>query len=248
MGRQVATPLLRRIELDGQAIDYRLRHTRRRTVGLRIDDAGLRVAAPLRMSQARVDAFLRDHRGWVLDTLAQWAARPQPARIVLTDGACFPLFGAPCRIVVRSGRQAARWAHMDDGGERLEVHCAAGQSVPRAVMKALRARALADFTARVARDAAHLGRPMPEVRLTNARTRWGSCSARAIRLNWRLAMLPEALVDYVVAHEVAHLVHMNHSPAFWAVVESLDPTAQAARRQLRELGQNLPELIESAPV
>ena len=115
----------------------------------------------------------------------------------------------------------------------------------RAAVRAIQAFALSHFEARVAEFAARLGVRPPPVRLTSARTRWGSCSARAIRLHWRLIHLPAALVNYVVAHEVAHLQHMDHSPAFWAVVERLYPDARSARRQLREAGRSLPELIDA---
>jgi hypothetical protein len=85
------------------------------------------------------------------------------------------------------------------------------------------------------------------VRLSSARTRWGSCSSRSgIRLHWRLIHLPPALIDYVVAHEVAHLLEMNHSPRFWAVVERLYPDWRAARADLRKAAAGLP-VIAAAP-
>jgi predicted metal-dependent hydrolase len=90
------------------------------------------------------------------------------------------------------------------------------------------------LNARVAYYAAQLGVVTPVVRLSKAKTRWGSCNhLGVIRLNWQLAKLSSELVDYVVAHEVAHLVEMNHSPRFWAVVERLYPDYRAARDRLR---------------
>ena len=84
---------------------------------------------------------------------------------------------------------------------------------------------------------------MPAVGLSNARTRWGSCSSLSgIRLHWRLIHLPLPLIDYVVAHEVAHLVEMNHSPRFWSVVESLYPGHVAARKALRQAAAALPSI------
>ena len=88
---------------------------------------------------------------------------------------------------------------------------------------------------------------MPAVRLSNARTRWGSCSSRSgIRLHWRLVHLSPALIDYVVAHEVAHLVEMNHSPRFWAVVERLYPDWREARAALRRAAATLPVIATAA--
>ena len=90
------------------------------------------------------------------------------------------------------------------------------------------------MTARAGLYAAQLGLPPPPVALSNARTRWGTCSARGrIRISWRLAHLSPELADYVVAHEVAHLKEMNHSRRFWAVVETLYPRYRAARREIR---------------
>ena len=116
-----------------------------------------------------------------------------------------------------------------------------------ALVRALRQRALGWFAERVAAYCQRLGQPVPPVRLTAARTRWGSCSqASGIRLHWRLIHLPPALGDYVVAHEVAHLLEMNHSPRFWAVVAFLYPDWQAARARLREAARDLPHIAPGA--
>jgi hypothetical protein len=113
----------------------------------------------------------------------------------------------------------------------------------RALVRALQARALAWYHGRVEECCHRLALPVPPVRLSNARTRWGSCSVRSgIRLHWRLVHLRPALIDYVVAHEVAHLLEMNHSPRFWAVVERLYPGWREARAQLREATATLPVL------
>ena len=91
------------------------------------------------------------------------------------------------------------------------------------------------FAPRAAVYARKLAREAPSLRLSNARSEWGSCNARGqIRLNWRLVQLPPALAEYVVAHEVAHLVELNHSPRFWALVEQLMPGHAALRRELED--------------
>ncbi|HNB07544.1 MAG TPA: DUF45 domain-containing protein, partial [Thauera aminoaromatica] len=88
---------------------------------------------------------------------------------------------------------------------------------------------------------------VPPVSLSSAATRWGSCSTRSgIRLHWRLIHLEPALIDYVVAHEVAHLAEMNHSPRFWAVVERLYPDWRAARAALRSAAATLPVIATAA--
>ena len=107
--------------------------------------------------------------------------------------------------------------------------------------RALQRRALAVFAERLDWYAQAMGRPAPALGLSNARTRWGSCSAKTgIRLNWRLIHLPLPLIDYVVAHELAHLVEMNHSRRFWAVVGRIYPDWQNARRELKLRAAEIP--------
>ena len=132
----------------------------------------------------------------------------------------------------------------EQGPERiLELALRAGADARQLLLRGLQQRSLELFTNRVEAFCLRLGRPMPAVGLSNARTRWGSCSSRSgIRLHWRLIHLPLPLIDYVVAHEVAHLVEMNHSPRFWSVVESLYPGHVAARQALRQVAAALPSI------
>lgn len=98
-------------------------------------------------------------------------------------------------------------------------------------------QAVTCFNKRVEWYANMLGVPAPSVRLSRAKTRWGSCNSHGvIRLNWRLIQMPIHLVDYVVAHELAHLIEMNHSPVFWHLVKSIFPDYQAARLELKTFG------------
>lgn len=112
-----------------------------------------------------------------------------------------------------------------------------------ALLRALKRRALEDYAPRLAEHCARFGVAVPPLRLTSARTRWGSCSTRSgIRLHWRLIHLEPELIDYVVAHEVAHLAEMNHSPRFWRLVETLHPQWQLSRRRLHAAGAELPRI------
>jgi predicted metal-dependent hydrolase len=113
-----------------------------------------------------------------------------------------------------------------------------------ALIRALRARAILWFRERVVEYCLRLGVAVPRVGLSSARTRWGSCSAHSgIRLHWRLIHLSPALIDYVVAHEVAHLVEMNHSPSFWSLVEKIYPDWKSARKALRDAACLLPLIV-----
>lgn len=229
--------------IEGRCIALTLRRSKRRSLALQVDDRGVRVAVPHGTPLPAVERFVLGHGRWLLDRLAARDARGQAARLPLREGAELPLFGGLAALSFESGRRKAIWRTAADGRETL---CLPSVEDPAPlIVRALRTRALAWFRGRVEEYCYRLGQPVPVVSLSSARTRWGSCSRLSgIRLHWRLVHLEPALIDYVVAHEVAHLVEMNHSPRFWAVVEQLYPGWRAARRGLREAAARLP-LIES---
>jgi hypothetical protein len=228
----------RSITLDGQAVAYQLRRSRRRTIGLSIDQRGLRVGAPLRARLGDIEALISQHGQWVLDKLAIWRERPAPTRAQVADGDVIFAFGTPLTAAIRHSLRAA-W-HIDGGMLHLAVPVAAH---PEAVLHAaLREHARAVLRERLALHAPRLGVAVPPLRLSSARTRWGSCNQRGgISLNWRLVFMPLAVVDYVVAHELAHLKEMNHGPRFWSVVEQLCPDWRALRSELRRHGREIPQ-------
>ena len=233
---------LREIILAGQRVAYTLRRSARKTLGLRIDHRGLTVGVPLRVGLREAEAFIRSHAEWVVDKLH---ARPQPQpveRFEPVDGASMPVLGEAWQLRVGRGNNRVLWH--EQGPERiLELALRAGADARQLLLRGLQQRSLELFTNRVEEFCLRLGRPLPAVGLSNARTRWGSCSSRSgIRLHWRLIHLPLPLIDYVVAHEVAHLVEMNHSPRFWSVVESLYPGHAAARKALRQAAAGLPSI------
>src|SRR4051812_41800403 len=193
------------IELGGRAIEYRFARRRRRTLGITIDASGLRVAAPLRASWRDVERFLRDKEQWILRKLDEWASTPRGSVVRGEPGDIVPIFGAPRIIELRRGRRS-----VEDVDGRLIIS-SRGRTLD-VLVTWLKEQTLARLRPRVAHYAGLLGRPMPVVGISNARTQWGVCTQRgAIRLSWRLAHVDAALSDYVVAHEVAHLVELNHS-------------------------------------
>lgn len=229
---------VRQLRIAGQPVSYRLRRSARRTIGLTIDHQGLRVAAPQRAPLTDIEALLRTHGRWVLDKLADWATRVPPARPAVVPGMSLSIAGQ--RVTVGIEPERRRGYRLDLVGQQLWVH--GHPSFAEALRAALMALAREDLAARLAVLAPRLGRPVPPWQLSSARTRWGSCSAHGrIRLNWRLILLPPELIDYVVAHELAHLIEMNHGPGFWSVVAGLCPDWRARRAELRRLGALLPE-------
>jgi len=228
----------RHIVLAGQAVDYTLRRSPRRSIALSIDQRGLRVAAPQRATLQAVEALIRQHGDWVLDKLAVWRERQALPRFAITDGATLDILGKPTRL--RLGMTGRASGQLSDGEIRLLLPAPAD---PAPLLEAtLRHAARRHFAERLAHFAPQLGVAVPPLRLSSARTRWGSCSARGnIALNWRLLLLPADIVDYVVCHELAHLKEMNHSPRFWSVVETLCPDWRQRRLELRRLGRQLPQ-------
>jgi predicted metal-dependent hydrolase len=247
--RPAAPPLLeerRSIALQGQIVDYIIRRSqKRRTLGLTIDTRGLRVAAPARAKQADIERLITDHTAWVLAKLREWQ-RPEHAAArawSLTDP--LPYLGQALPLKVAPGKPGL--AVFDDM-LILTVPRPQDQAATRARLVALiKEAARADFDARLSRYTAAFGAPMPQLRLTRAATRWGSCARDAagghrISLNWRMIHLAPRLIDYVVAHEVAHMRHMHHGPRFWTAVEKLYPDYAPARTEMRRMSLVLPEL------
>jgi predicted metal-dependent hydrolase len=125
-------------------------------------------------------------------------------------------------------------------GDTLRVHAPLDAEVGALVRNWLHAQASRLLAWRLARIARRLGRAPSRFALSNAQTQWGSCTRRGhVRLNWRLVQAPLTLIDYVAAHELAHLIHLDHSPRFWAQVAELCPDALARRAELRTMGAAL---------
>ena len=240
-------PQQREIVFGPRTVPYTLKRSARKTLGMKIDGAGVTVTIPLRATIAETEAFIRKNAAWLIEKLDARAARPAPARFDLADGAVLPVLGQPCTIRLQPGAGRARWI---EGHFERELHLPLrpGQNPQLLLRRVLQRHALDYFGGRLDEymhrlAMTHPGVPRPALSLTGAKTRWGSCSRHSgIRLNWRLIHFEHALIDYVVAHEVAHLIEMNHSPRFWSVVELLCPTWRDARAELKARGHALPEI------
>lgn len=231
----------RRIVIAGQPVAYQLRHSQRHTIGLSIDHRGLRVGAPQRARLGDIENLIQQHGQWVLDKLAAWNEREPPQLALIEHGTVISVLGEALTVSISASHSKSHWQR---SGALLALHVGPRQTASALLETALREEARQLFSARLALFAPCISRPTPPLALSSARTRWGSCSAAGnIRLNWRLILMPLAVVDYVVAHELAHLLEMNHSPRFWAVVESICPNWQALRKELRVLGKSLPNFM-----
>jgi predicted metal-dependent hydrolase len=223
----------RRIALGAESVDYRLYRTRRRSIGMLIDLSGLSVRAPKWVSLHDIEAALTERSTWIVRTLAEWRSR---RRDVLPrewkTGAPILYQGSELALAVFPSRRKEIVADL--------FHVTVRHPRPHQepllsafVRHWLREEAVRLLHPHVGHFASRLARGVPPVKLSNARTEWGSCNHKGeIRLNWRLVHLPPRLAQYVVAHEVAHLVELNHSSRFWAIVEALFPGHVEARREL----------------
>ena len=225
----------RTVELVGTPVTYTLKRTgRRRSIGLRIDDRGLTVNMPLRASEKWLHSVLQERAGWVVEKLATWQAK-KPVQQQWVDGEQILFRGETFKLrIVPSLFDAPPQLH----GTYLVIHIPNTDN-PAAIEKAVeqwyRREALQLFTECVEHFAPLMNVSAREIKLSAARTQWGSCTTRGtVRLNWQLIKMPLHLIDYVVVHELAHLVEMNHSAAFWRVVGVVCPDYVKMRGELRK--------------
>lgn len=234
-----------RLVLDGHGVRLRV-DGRARRVSIRIDQAHREVVAtaPSIRRLPEAIAFAQERAVWIAGQMAKL-----PAPSALAPGAVIQVLGQPCRLEAGSGRGRLVEA-TDDAPMRLIAP--AGERFAAAVLRLLKAEAQRQLMEATAVHAKALGQPMPSVGFGDARGRWGSCKpapcsglgaqARVgrIRYSWRLVLTPPAVLDYVAAHECAHLVEANHGPRFWALVAELvggDPRKH--RQWLRTHGPSL---------
>jgi len=205
---------------------------RARRISLRLDAAAgvVRLVVPRRVSLARAAAFAALHKIWIGRKLA---ALPQA--IPFADGVEIPVGGLPHVIRHRPGMRGTVW--LEEG----EIHVAgAPEHLPRRVTDWLKAEARRRIQAAIDRFSAEIGRRPSRVVLRDTTSRWGSCSPTGrLAFSWRLVLAPEAVLTYVVAHEVAHLIELNHGPRFWRLVQTMVPGYDAQRNWLTVNGARL---------
>jgi len=205
------------------------RSVRARRMSLRVgrSDGRVTLSIPHSMALAEAESFVAQQAGWIARHVA---AAPPPC--VIEVGGTVPLMGRDVALVEGPGR-AARWT-----GDAIAVadDSRAGPRV-KALFQTLARTHLAEA---VDRHAEAIGRRPAKMTLRDTRSRWGSCSSRReLMFSWRLIMAPPEVLDYVAAHEVAHLVHMDHSSRFWAQVETMMPDYASRRAWLRREGAAL---------
>lgn len=229
----------RRIALGQESLDYRLRRARRRSIGFQIDDGGLMVSAPRWVSLAEIEAAIVEKQRWIRTRIAEWRdwrRRHRLHELLFDDGGLVPYLGTHLTLRLRAGVESTHLHATHDASElHLALPTQAGEQQVRDVVQAwLQAQARRVFGERVSLLAAPLAPQLRGWSLSSARSQWGSCTHDGrIRLNWRLIHFSLPVIDYVIAHELAHLSEMNHGPRFWAAVGELLPGFEAARDEIK---------------
>ncbi len=229
----------RQVVLSGERCSYTLRRARRRTIGFQIDDRGLTVSAPRWVSLRDIEVAIVEKERWIrtrLEQWRQWRAKRQLPQVNFAEGGRLPFLGTTITLRLRADLRASELAAGPDGDElRLALPADAAEvQVRDAVQAWLKEQATRVLGERLEALSTRNGVRYSSWALSSARSQWGSCAADGrIRLNWRLVHFTLPVIDYVVAHELAHLKELNHGPQFWAQVARLLPGFEAAREHIR---------------
>ena len=222
-----------KVLLDGRPVTLRVRRNRRaRRIQTRIDttSGAVILVLPTYASEAQGLEFIYQHENWLLRRLSEL-----PLHIPFANGAIIPFHGVPHRI--RRGFSSKRRVQLADGA--IEFNGKYDGLAPH-LTTWLRAEARSTIQPLAMEKAAVIGRTPYAVSIRDQKSRWGSCSSTGrLSFNWRLIMAPHNILDYVVAHEAAHLIQMNHSKQFWCIVGQLTENVEQARGWLKIHGSGL---------
>ena len=231
------------VQFGTTRIDYTIkRSTRRSTVSIAIDpDLGVIVTAPANAPVAKLDEVVYRKATWIAERLRRRSsAPPPPPEKEFVSGASFLYLGRQYRLKVQPGAVERSKVRLVRGW--LTVTLPGGRDDPSRVGKALiqwyRQHAENRLPERVAQWSKKVGVPEPNVLVRDQRKRWASCDKTGVlRVNWRIIQAPMGLVDYVVAHELVHLVHPDHTPEFWARLGRAMPDYEGRRERLKQVGR-----------
>ena len=234
----------REVEAPQQAIGFVLRRSRRKSIGLTVNDDGLQVTAPNWVPLSQIDAAVIEKAPWILSKLRARQARQQQlatADTLWQHGGSVPYMGKRIALALNGGQRTAVFQgtpHFPLDGDTLILALPADADRDRvrdSVHAWLQQQAAAWFGQRLQHFLQVQQLTIRRWRLSSASTRWGSCSSDgSIMLNWRLIHFDHDIIDYVIVHEVAHLREMNHSKHFWREVGNMLPGFERSRNALRQ--------------
>ncbi len=222
----------------GRTLPLRIvQNHRARRLTLRIDAGGrgLRVTVPPGIAGSEVERFLSRQQGWLEQRLARVPDRPQ-----VRPGIKLPLRGVPHLIVHEPGKRGTVEVRPEgEAGPELVVF-GDRRHLPRRLVDFLKREARKDIEALVERHTAAVGRKAKAVRFKDTASRWGSCTTDGnLSFSWRIMMAPKPVINYLVAHEVAHLKEMNHGVNFWRLCDELCPDTERCKAWLKKNGSAL---------
>jgi predicted metal-dependent hydrolase len=213
----------------------RHRQARRYTLRIQATTREVILTIPPRGTLTEAGEFAQKHGGWIAARLGRL-----PAAVPFADGVVVPLRGVPHRIAHRRGMRGTVWAKAAGDGERLLCVAANAPHLDRRVGDYLRCEAKRELETASLKYAAALGVAAKRITVRDQSSRWGSCSTTGmLSFSWRLILAPSHVLDYLAAHEVAHLIEMNHSPRFWRLVQRLCPDHDRAKTWLDAHGADL---------
>ncbi|WP_230412240.1 M48 family metallopeptidase [Undibacterium hunanense] len=235
----VNTSNKRRILIQDYLLEYDLQRSKRRSIGFLINEDGLRITAPRWVTIADIETAIHEKQSWILRKLTERRDRTQrqlEPKMHWKDGAKLPYLGGEITLQIAPASVSGTHFLADQGTLIINLPANAGeQQLKDRVQAWLQQEAKRVFNERLPVFAEKLNVRYQSMALSAATTRWGSCTSQGkIRLNWRLIHFSPMIIDYVVAHELAHLREMNHSPRFWATVQSVFPDFELARNKLRQ--------------
>jgi predicted metal-dependent hydrolase len=236
--RRPAEPSRLLVKHGSQIYSVRLRrHRRARRYTLRIhpSDREAILTMPPRGTIAEAKDFAQRHGGWIAARLGRL-----PKAAPFLPGTVVPLRGVAHRIVHRATMRGTVWTEVRDSGERILCVAGAMEHIERRVLDYLKREARKDLQKASLSYAQTLGVRVRRLSIRDQSSRWGSCtSAGSLSFSWRLILAPPYVLDYLAAHEVAHLVEMNHSARFWRVVAKVCPSVERAKSWLDTHGNDL---------
>ena len=217
-------------------IDYTLIRSQRRTVAIYIKNGAVEVRTPLKMPKRDIDKFVVSKEQWITEHLTQSQANALRRKaFALNYGDTLILHGIAYPLVAKDGTQAGF-----DGKRFYLPPNLPPEQIKYTVVQLYRRLAKLHITERVAHYAGIMKVSPAAIKINGAKTRWGSCSSkRSLNFSWRLVMAEDAVIDYVVVHELAHITEMNHSARFWAIVQGVLPDYKKRQTQLKELQKRL---------
>ena len=226
------------VKHGSQIYSIRLRrHRRARRYTLRIhpSDREAILTIPPRGTIAEAKDFAQRHGGWIAARLGRL-----PKAAPFLPGTVVPLRGVPHRIVHRAGERGTVWTETRDSGDKILCVAGAIEHIERRVHDFLKREARRELQKAAQDYADTLSVKVKRLSIRDQSSRWGSCtSAGSLSFSWRLILAPPMVLDYLAAHEVAHLVEMNHSPRFWRIVARICPSLERAKKWLDTCGNDL---------